>query len=70
LLLQDTHGEVCPANWTEGASTIKPDPKGSLEYFQKVDKATNGHANGHANGTKKRAAAVDDGDNVKKTKYA
>ncbi|KAI5116608.1 hypothetical protein M0805_004827 [Coniferiporia weirii] len=29
----DEHGEVCPANWTEGAATMKADPKGSLEYF-------------------------------------
>ena len=29
-------GEVCPANWTESASTMKPDPKGSQEYFSKV----------------------------------
>ncbi|KAG1055444.1 hypothetical protein G6F35_015931 [Rhizopus arrhizus] len=29
----DEHGEVCPANWTKGEKTIKPDPKGSLEYF-------------------------------------
>ena len=27
------HGEVCPANWQEGAHTIKPDPKGSKEFF-------------------------------------
>ncbi|KAI7842935.1 hypothetical protein COHA_003444 [Chlorella ohadii] len=27
------HGEVCPANWQEGAATIKPNPKESLEYF-------------------------------------
>lgn len=29
------HGEVCPANWTPGQDTMKPDPKGSLDYFQK-----------------------------------
>ncbi len=29
----DEHGEVCPANWHAGAKTMKPDPKGSLEYF-------------------------------------
>lgn len=29
------HGEVCPAGWTEGADTMKPDPKGSKEYFNK-----------------------------------
>ncbi len=22
----DVHGEVCPANWTPGAKTMKPDP--------------------------------------------
>ncbi len=26
-------GEVCPADWTPGADTMKPDPKGSQEYF-------------------------------------
>ena len=31
--LQDKHGEVCPAGWTEGDKTIKADPKGSLDYF-------------------------------------
>jgi alkyl hydroperoxide reductase subunit AhpC len=30
-----THGEVCPAGWTKGADTMKPDPKGSQEWFQK-----------------------------------
>jgi alkyl hydroperoxide reductase subunit AhpC len=29
------HGEVCPANWKKGSDTIKPDPKGSQEYFKK-----------------------------------
>jgi peroxiredoxin (alkyl hydroperoxide reductase subunit C) len=29
------HGEVCPANWTPGADTMKPDPNGSKEYFRK-----------------------------------
>mmetsp|Transcript_15136 Transcript_15136/g.32835 ORF Transcript_15136/g.32835 Transcript_15136/m.32835 type:complete len:199 (+) Transcript_15136:111-707(+) len=29
----DEHGEVCPANWTPGSKTMKPDPKGSQEYF-------------------------------------
>lgn len=33
----EKHGEVCPANWTPEAPTIKPDPKGSLEYFNKVN---------------------------------
>jgi peroxiredoxin 3 len=29
------HGEVCPANWTKGSDTMKPDPKGSQAYFKK-----------------------------------
>lgn len=28
-------GEVCPANWTPGADTMKGDPKGSQDYFKK-----------------------------------
>jgi len=31
------HGEVCPANWQPDAPTIKPDPTGSKEYFEKVN---------------------------------
>ena len=31
----ESHGEVCPANWKQGSATIKPDPKGSREYFAK-----------------------------------
>lgn len=31
----DEHGEVCPAGWTEGSDTIKPQPKASKEYFEK-----------------------------------
>ncbi len=30
------HGEVCPAGWTNGADTMKPDPTGSQEYFGKI----------------------------------
>jgi len=30
------HGEVCPAGWTKGSATMKPDPKGSMEYFNKL----------------------------------
>jgi len=35
----EKHGEVCPANWNpkSNASTIKPDPKKSLEYFDKAN---------------------------------
>jgi len=29
----EQNGEVCPANWKEGARTIKPDPRGSKEFF-------------------------------------
>ncbi len=32
----DAHGEVCPANWTPGADTIKPNPTESKEYFGKT----------------------------------
>jgi len=35
LQFVEKHGEVCPANWHEGDATIKPDPKGSQEYFSK-----------------------------------
>lgn len=33
----EKHGEVCPANWNPDSNkaTIKPDPKGSKEYFNK-----------------------------------
>lgn len=33
----DKHGEVCPANWNPEKPTIKPDPRGSQEYFNKVN---------------------------------
>ena len=32
----EKHGEVCPANWTPGEKTMKPDPVGSQEYFKTV----------------------------------
>jgi alkyl hydroperoxide reductase subunit AhpC len=32
------HGEVCPANWTEGKATMKADPKGSKTYFSSANK--------------------------------
>ncbi|KIJ18338.1 hypothetical protein PAXINDRAFT_9409 [Paxillus involutus ATCC 200175] len=32
----DKQGEVCPLGWTDGAKTIKPDPKGSMDYFATV----------------------------------
>ncbi|XP_067858337.1 thioredoxin-dependent peroxide reductase, mitochondrial isoform X2 [Heptranchias perlo] len=34
----ETHGEVCPANWTPDSPTIKPSPEDSKEYFAKVNK--------------------------------
>ncbi|XP_074142980.1 thioredoxin-dependent peroxide reductase, mitochondrial isoform X1 [Sminthopsis crassicaudata] len=34
----ELHGEVCPANWTPDSPTIKPSPKASKEYFEKVNK--------------------------------
>jgi peroxiredoxin (alkyl hydroperoxide reductase subunit C) len=33
LQFVETHGEVCPANWREGARTIKPTPDDSKEFF-------------------------------------
>lgn len=33
----EKHGEVCPANWKPNSPTIKPDPAGSKEYFNKVN---------------------------------
>ncbi|KAG9225671.1 hypothetical protein CCMSSC00406_0007528 [Pleurotus cornucopiae] len=53
----DKHGEVCPANWTEGEKTIKADPKDSLEYFSTVSDAA--PTNGHTNGAAKKRARVD-----------
>ncbi len=29
-------GEVCPANWSPGKETMKPNPTGSKEYFKKL----------------------------------
>ncbi|KAL3268736.1 hypothetical protein HHI36_007838 [Cryptolaemus montrouzieri] len=34
IKFNEEHGEVCPANWQKGGKTIKPDPKGSKEYFK------------------------------------
>lgn len=31
----ETNGEVCPANWHQGDASMKPDPKGSQDYFAK-----------------------------------
>ena len=35
LQYHEKNGEVCPANWSAGADGMKPDPKGSQEYFNK-----------------------------------
>lgn len=32
----EKHGEVCPSDWKPNSATIKPDPKGAKEYFQKA----------------------------------
>mmetsp|Transcript_37585 Transcript_37585/g.63142 ORF Transcript_37585/g.63142 Transcript_37585/m.63142 type:complete len:309 (-) Transcript_37585:163-1089(-) len=34
--VQQNPDEVCPAGWQPGDNTMKPDPKGSKEYFSKV----------------------------------
>jgi peroxiredoxin 3 len=33
----EEHGEVCPANWTPGGESMKADPAGAREYFEKVN---------------------------------
>ncbi|XP_022907841.1 peroxiredoxin-like [Onthophagus taurus] len=38
LQFSEEHGEVCPANWTKGGPTIRPDPKGAQQYFTTVNK--------------------------------
>ncbi|THH32651.1 hypothetical protein EUX98_g1518 [Antrodiella citrinella] len=47
----EKHGEVCPANWTEGSKSMKADPKGSLDYFTTVN-VPNGNG---MDGARKRA---------------
>ncbi|NLS92485.1 MAG: peroxiredoxin [Planctomycetaceae bacterium] len=32
----EKNGEVCPANWDEGKASMKPDPTGSQEFFEKT----------------------------------
>jgi peroxiredoxin 2/4 len=34
--VQSHPDEVCPAGWTPGAATMKPDPVGSKEYFAAI----------------------------------
>ncbi|KAF8814546.1 thioredoxin-like protein [Phlegmacium glaucopus] len=52
----DKHGEVCPANWTQGSKTIKTDPVAKLEYFSV---ATNGQCSGETNGSAKKRPRVE-----------
>ena len=35
LQFHEKNGEVCPANWQEGSDGMKPDPDGSIPYFEK-----------------------------------
>ena len=35
LQFHEKNGEVCPANWNEGADGLKADASGSKEYFEK-----------------------------------
>ncbi len=34
LIFHEEHGEVCPANWTNGAKAMKPTDQGLVEYFR------------------------------------
>ncbi|KAF8814551.1 thioredoxin-like protein [Phlegmacium glaucopus] len=52
----DKHGEVCPANWTQGSKTIKTDPVAKLEYFSV---ATNGQCSGETTGSTKKRLRVE-----------
>jgi peroxiredoxin (alkyl hydroperoxide reductase subunit C) len=38
LLFTEKHGEVCPANWTEGEKGMTPDQDGLKKYFSTVVK--------------------------------
>jgi peroxiredoxin 2/4 len=33
LAFNEKHGEVCPANWTEGQKAMRPDQSGLKDYF-------------------------------------
>ncbi|KAF2877036.1 thioredoxin-like protein [Massariosphaeria phaeospora] len=52
----DKYGEVCPANWNPGQTTIKATPEGIKAYHSKVESDTNmadpSSSNAAANGTK------------------
>ena len=49
----DERGEICPANWKEGAKTIRADPTAKLEYFAAAAIDGGKQENGKANGTKR-----------------
>jgi peroxiredoxin 2/4 len=34
--VRENPDEVCPAGWTPGDKTMKPDPKGSKEFFAAI----------------------------------
>jgi peroxiredoxin (alkyl hydroperoxide reductase subunit C) len=34
LIFHEQHGEVCPANWKNGAKSMKPTDQGLVEYFR------------------------------------
>jgi peroxiredoxin 2/4 len=34
--VQENPDEVCPAGWKPGDKSMKPDPKGSKEYFAAI----------------------------------
>lgn len=34
--VQENPDEVCPAGWKPGEKSMKPDPKGSKEYFAAI----------------------------------
>lgn len=33
LIFHEEHGEVCPANWSQGAKAMEPTPEGVSNYF-------------------------------------
>ncbi|KAJ2757104.1 Peroxiredoxin 1, partial [Coemansia nantahalensis] len=37
LQFTDKHGEVCPANWSAGKATIKPEIAKSKEFFAQAN---------------------------------
>ncbi len=40
LQFNEQHGEVCPANWTPGAMSIKANPTDAKKYFEAANVAT------------------------------